>query len=347
MESEKSMNGVIQGETNVTSQRFGRGAARGLAQGLGRFVVTTMPVPWERARSLLGGDPEAVLLVDSMEQETIDAQIAKAPPCDAVVGIGGGQAIDLAKYMAWKRGCRLASVPTVTSVDAFVTPAAGIRHGHRVEYVGKASPDPLVIDYDLIRTAPPHLNIAGAGDLLSIHTATFDWELARRAGRSESPFSETDVRRARQILDSVLANAREIRLLSDRGIRAIVEGYMRVNTICLPAGHYRVEEGSEHFLFYELEERLQRPFIHGQIVGLGIHIMSRLQRNEPERISRLMDDLGLPYQPADLGISKQDLRDSLLSLKSFTERRGLWYTVVQETAIEPSWIEEVCSGLRF
>mgnify|MGYP006974889355 CR=1 FL=1 len=30
------------------------------------------------------------------------------------------------------------------------------------------------------------------------------------------------------------------------GLRAMVEGYMRVNTICLPAGHYRVEEGSEH-----------------------------------------------------------------------------------------------------
>jgi hypothetical protein len=27
------------------------------------------------------------------------------------------------------------------------------------------------------------------------------------------------------------------------------------------------EEGSEHYLFYELEERLQRPFTHGFIVG--------------------------------------------------------------------------------
>ena len=54
---------------------------------------------------------------------------------------------------------------------------------------------------------------------------------------------------------------------------------MRVNTICLPAGHCRVEEGSEHYLFYELEERLKRPFIHGWIVGLGVHLLSRLQEN--------------------------------------------------------------------
>jgi hypothetical protein len=32
------------------------------------------------------------------------------------------------------------------------------------------------------------LNVAGVGDLLSIHTACFDWEVAERAGKSEYPF---------------------------------------------------------------------------------------------------------------------------------------------------------------
>ena len=59
---------------------------------------------------------------------------------------------------------------------------------------------------------------------------------------------------------------------------------MKLNTICLPINHYRVEEGSEHFLFYELEERLKRPFIHGHIIGLGIYLMSRLQENKAEEI---------------------------------------------------------------
>ena len=75
-----------------------------------------------------------------------------------------------------------------------------------------------------------------------------------------------------------------------------MRGYLRVNTICLPAGHYRVEEGSEHFLFHELEERLQRPFVHGKIVVLGVHLMSRLQENRPEWITGLMQRLGLRYQ---------------------------------------------------
>ena len=80
-------------------------------------------------------------------------------------------------------------------------------------------------------------------------------------------------------------------------LQAIVDGYMRINTICLPAGHYRVEEGSEHYLFYELEERLARSFIHGHIVGLGIYLLSRWQENEPESVTAFMGEVGLKYHP--------------------------------------------------
>ena len=101
----------------------------------------------------------------------------------------------------------------------------------------------------------PNLNIAGTGDLLSIHTASHDWERAERAGRSEYPFSVDDVAAGRRIVRELEEQAAEIQALTDRGLEAIVRGCLRMNAICLPAGHYRVEEGSEHFLFYELEER--------------------------------------------------------------------------------------------
>jgi len=57
----------------------------------------------------------------------------------------------------------------------------------------------------------------------------------------------------------------------------LVEGYMRVNALCLPAGHARVEEGSEHFLFYALESRLGEASSTGTSLGLGVHILSALQ----------------------------------------------------------------------
>ena len=224
----------IEGNTNVRSQRFGAGSVDGLGDELGRFVVTTMDIPWRVTKDRLGGSPAAVITVESMELDVIERQIAAAPDCDTVVGIGGGQAIDLAKYLAWKRGIRLVSIPTVLSVDAFVTPAAGVRRNHQVEYLGTASPDPLVIDYDLLRTAPADLNVAGVGDLLSIHTATFDWVLAERRGKSEYAFSQQDVDAARSILNDVMAKASDIRNCTDAG-SAGNRGRLHAHQYDLPA----------------------------------------------------------------------------------------------------------------
>jgi len=334
-------------QTNVTSMKTGRGISSGIAKDLGKFAVTTMEIPWKLTRDKLGAEPAALMMVESMELDGLERALQDLPEVDAIVTIGGGQACDFGKYLAWKRGYRVVSIPTVVSVNAFVTPSCGVRSNHRVQYVGSVSPDPLIIDYDLIRTAPSNLNIAGVGDILSSHIGTFDWEVAHRAGKDVHNFDAEDVRRARAIVDDIDRNASEIRAVSDEGIQAIVDAYININSICLPKNHYRTEEGSEHFLFYELEERLQRPFIHGEIVGLGIYLMSRLQKNRPEWITGLMDRVGLKYQPAHLNIRREDLVASLRNLRQYTETSKLWYSNVQENDITDAWINENLSGLEF
>ena len=338
----------LEGQTNVTDLRIGADSAQNFGEKLSKFIVTTMEIPWKVTQDKLGGLPEAVIMVETMEETWLEAMLTRLPDCDTVVGVGGGQAIDAAKYVSWKRGIRLVSIPTILSVDAFVTPAVGIRRNHEVVYVGSSTPDPLVIDFNLLRTAPPELNIAGIGDLLSIHTASFDWEHAHSKDKSEYPFSPEDIASARQIITDLQPILSEIKNNTDRGLMAIIEGYMKMNTICLPAGHFRVEEGAEHFLFYELEERLQRPFVHGYIVGLGIYLISQLQNNQFEVIRGIMDEVGLKYHPADLNIKKEDLVASLLNLKNYVGlRSNLWYSIINDSAIDEAWVLQAIQGLRF
>ena len=66
-----------------------------------------------------------------------------------------------------------------------------------------------------------------------------------------------------------MAQASDIRHCTDAGLQAIVDGYMRINTICLPAGHYRVEEGSEHYLFTSLKNGSHAPSFMGTLLDLG------------------------------------------------------------------------------
>src|SRR5260370_14027706 len=139
--------------------------------------------------------------------------------------------MDMGKYIAWKRGCRLVNVPTIVSTNAYVTQALGVRNAGKVEYIGEVTPELVVIDYDLVRSAPPELNIAGCGDILSIHTASFDWHLAHAAGQEPRGYVPEAVERTRTLGQQLNEEASEIRALSDHGILAIAECYIEINDI--------------------------------------------------------------------------------------------------------------------
>ena len=334
--------------TNVNQLRIGRGVSVGIGKELARYVVSTMEIPWNIIKNDMGKSPEKIINVISVEKQWIEDQIKELPEFDTIVGIGGGMAIDVAKYISWKLDKKLVSIPTILSVDAFTTPAAGVRVNHDVEYLGIASPNPLIIDYDLLRSAPKKLNIAGVGDLFSIHTASFDWQYANSKGKSEYPYSQQAIDDGKKILEFIYDNIGNIKENNDNGLRSIVEAYISLNTICLPIGHFRIEEGSEHYLFYELEERLKRPFIHGNIIGLGIYLLSRLQKNDPLFIKEIMDESGLIYHPNSMNINREDLRDSLLSIKRYVKSKNkLWFTIIDDSNINDEWINENLNDLKF
>jgi glycerol-1-phosphate dehydrogenase [NAD(P)+] len=332
---------------NVKRLLLGRGAVDRLGTTFGRFVVTTMEVPWNLARDRLGATPEAVFDVTDMELEHVQAIEQAAPICDTVVTIGGGQAADMGKYLAWKRHLPLVNIPTIVSTNAYVTQAVGIRNQGSVVYLGDVTPELVVVDYDLVRTAPRELNIAGCGDILSIHTASFDWRLAYDAAREPLGYSDEAVRRARTLLTRLADQAEEIRALTDQGIRTIVECYLEINDICIPLGHYRAEEGPEHFFAYNVEYLTRRTFVHGWLVGLGIRLMSRLQDNDPDHIEGLMQQLDLPHSPRVNSLTRADIVEALETLRNRTEGDQRWYGVINQHQITRDFIEDVTRDLEF
>jgi len=88
--------------------------------------------------------------------------------------------------------------------------------------------------------------------------------------------------------------------------------------------------------------------IHGWIVGLGVHLLSRLQDNRHAEAVAFMDAVGLRYHPADLDIQREDLAASLRNLRQYlSSRRDLWYTVINERDISPPWVEAALAPLRY
>jgi glycerol-1-phosphate dehydrogenase [NAD(P)+] len=117
--------------------------------------------------------------------------------------------------------------------------------------------------------------------------------------------------------------------------------------LCARNGNARPEEGSEHLVAYNFERITQKHMIHGELVGTGIWIMSRLQGNQPEWTTTLMDRLGIRYRPDPADITREDLRRTLLTLRPFVESEGMFYSVVNRLSLDGQQVDSLLQAGLF
>lgn len=280
-----------------------------------QWLVVTMPEPWQLASRQFAAPPTHLHHVTSMDEELVERTTQSFPPIEGVLGIGGGSCMDFAKYVAWKRRIPCILAPSIVSVDACLTDAIAVRRQGRVHYLGQVYPEAVLIDFELICQAPPELNRAGAGDILSIHTALFDWQLAHQ--QNNEPYFPEIAEQSRALLHTLFAHADAIREATPEGIQILVELFRAEVHLCYRAGSSRPEEGSEHFWAYNLEYRTRRPFVHGDLIALGVLLMSALQENDLPGIKARIQDLGLRHTPEALQIPEEVLRDSLITARDY------------------------------
>lgn len=324
---------------------FGHGLLAGASVDWGDALVLTMPEPWEVARPMIPWTPHRVHDVASMDRQVVERTEAELPRTGTVVGLGGGMALDMAKYVAWRRGIEPVLVPSIASVDACVTNTVAVRDEGKVRYVGFVVPQVVLADFDLMQSAPPHLNRAGIGDILSIHTALWDWKAA--AERNLIAYDAGVARQTAALVGQLEARTEGIRAVTEGALRWLIEAYAAENALCLQVGHARPEEGSEHFFAYNVEHRTGRGYVHGELVGLGILLMARLQENEPARVEGLLEATGVRFQPRDLGLSQAEVEEALLTLPAYVESEGLPHSVINERPPDGTVVKEICRELVF
>lgn len=252
-------------------------------------VLTTEPA-WKMA-CRCSIKPQQLIFSSSNTKADMD-RLAGDIEGEVVYGIGGGLGIDTAKYIAAANGLPLVVLPTILSTDAFLTDATGVRENGCVRYLPSKSPDTVIIDMDVLCSAPVAMRASGDADVLSIATAIWDWEEAEHLGENPPDRQITPhvLTVGNTLLQALLDNARETREIgkgTPAGMTILLDLLCMEVQLCNLCGHSRIEEGSEHYFVYSLEKRLTHPVLHGELVGLGILLMAILQ-SQP----------WLPYQDA-------------------------------------------------
>jgi glycerol dehydrogenase-like iron-containing ADH family enzyme len=309
----------------------------------GPYLVVTMEDLWPKLKPAL---PDGTLhfFVRSMDRGALEAALPQLDGFQSVIGLGGGQAIDAAKYFAWRRNMKLHQFPTSLSVDAMYGQRAGVREDQIVRYVGWAVPECVYFDYAILEAAPAHINLAGVGDVFCFFTGVWDWEYAQRIGKCEArwPFDQELASHSLALAEKALAGRQTIHELSPQGIGLIVEAFKWGGASYHGAGWCpRHIEGVEHYIFYALEARTGVKFLHGQAVCLGLIAGALMHDRRAGELRRAVAEIGVDITPKSMGITWYDVDETLRGLNSFVRKAGLPYGIAHDFVVDDAFLRRL------
>ena len=236
---------------------------------------------------------------------------------DLVVGFGGGKAIDNARAAADILSCPLIIIPTVASNDAPCSALSVIHNdsGAVTELrITKRNPDVVLVDTDIIISAPERLFVAGIGDALATYfeaVACSKSGAATLAGATSSDVAlvlsklcyDTLIQYGVSALHAVRAG------IANDAFDKVIQASIYLSGIGFESGGvaaaHAINDG-----FSACSEASH--LYHGEIVGFGTLCMLMLEGADGETVNTVLDfmcDVGLPVTFKQLGI---DITDELL-----------------------------------
>ncbi len=216
------------------------------------------------------GEGRAALHAD---EEALEETAAALTGAGCVVVVGSGTITDVCKEATARVGAPpLAVVQTAASVNAFSDDMAVLLKAGTKRTVPSRWPDALLIDIPVLAGAPPAMNLAGFGDLISMWTAPADWYLASALGMDDS-YHEAPVALVREQGRELLEDAEGLR----EGDPEALERLARVLTLSGftlgVAGKTAPLSGTEHLVSHLIDmhaEQCDLPFaFHGAQVAVA------------------------------------------------------------------------------
>jgi glycerol-1-phosphate dehydrogenase [NAD(P)+] len=317
---------VKEGALDRVGVYLGHGGHRRVAVLLSKGLVAPLPDRVSIALEDQGIESAAWVEVASNEIESAARLFADLPKVSAIVGVGGGKALDVAKYVGFLGRLPYYAVPTSLSNDGFCSPQSSLTVRGKRRSLPAALPYGVVIDTAVCRDAPRTLTLSGVGDLVAKFTAVRDWKLSFHA--TGEPVDDFAALLSDGSVHAYLGHA----TLDLEGIRLLATALMLNGIAMEMCGSSRPASGSEHLISHALDASSARPRLHGLQVGVATYIVSILQGQNTERIAALFDATDFWGAVAADPFSRAEWLAAVRAAPSLKEG---FYTVLSSRDVEP------------
>lgn len=287
---------------------------------------------------IIGGD-HSLKIVQSSLEKIFDRQISKvctplqectestleslktdvkAHKGDFIIGVGGGKVLDASKLLADQCSLPIITIPTTAATCAAWTALSNIytNEGAYQYDVGLAHcPNLLILDYEIIATAPKRTLVAGIGDAIA------KWyEASVSSGNSTATLTIAAVQQARVLRDLLLQKSvKALENIGGEDWREVVDATVLLAGVigglgganCRTVAAHAVHNGLTHI-------RASHHALHGEKVAYGILVQLRLEEmiqdnklatSTRQQLLQFYDQIGLPKSLEDLGLQNLTLEE--------------------------------------
>lgn len=276
------------------------------------YLAITSPSAWAVVEEFFPHPPRQLEFQQGMAEEYVEPLIERLPDAEIVLGIGGGNALDVGKFVAWKLEKPLVLIPTIVSTGAIFQAPVAIRRADIWEFCfDTVAPDYLLLDYDVIAAAPPHLNRAGMGECICNlgHVASWRW-WAEQGLEGLPPVDQAAAdgtlawiyQRCRQFSEGLDENGQ----LSDDAIRIASE--INRERYDVPTFDMKISRSIDHTFVIAFEWVLGRELIHSEVVSLGSLINAHVYAWGFDETKALLDLCRVRYRPAEIGCTWDEVK---------------------------------------
>jgi glycerol dehydrogenase len=301
-----------------------RGSLSEVGQVLARFGERPLVVGGQQTLSLIKPRLTSVLKEQGLEAQ----EAAYTPDCsenslkalrkaasdhraDFIIGVGGGKALDTAKLLGYQCDLPVVTIPTSAATCAAWTALANIYSdagAFQYDVPLAHCPDLLLLDYDLILTAPNRTLVAGIGDAIA------KWyEASVSSGDSSETLIIAAVQQAR-VLRDILFQKSQTALENPGGEawREVVDATVLLAGVIGGLGGAKCRTVAAHAIHNGLTHlEATHGILHGEKVAYGILVQLRLEEmvqgsqlaaSARQQLLKFYAEIGLPKTLEDLGL---------------------------------------------